>query len=177
VNRYVVGSVGAERLKAERSFVDVFGPHVQPGYRLACAMLHDPTLAEDIVQEACLIAWTKRAKVDEGREVRSWFLRIVANECRNARRRRWFSRVSTGLTEVQTETTAEEHAIRRADLSHAIQQLAHEDRLIVVLFFYLDMPLAEVAAVTGTSVAAARSRLYRAIHRIRPDVDVEEAMR
>jgi DNA-directed RNA polymerase specialized sigma24 family protein len=48
---------------------------------------------------------------------------------------------------------------------------------VVVLYFYLDMPLEEVAAATNKSVGATRARLYRSIKKLRPGVDVEEALR
>ena len=47
----------------------------------------------------------------------------------------------------------------------------------MVLYFYLDMPLEEVAAVAGSSVGATRARLYRAINKLRPDLAVQEALR
>ena len=52
-----------------------------------------------------------------------------------------------------------------------------QDRLVVVLYFYLDMPLEEVAVVAGSSVGATRARLYRAINKLRPDLAVQEALR
>jgi len=64
-----------------------------------------------------------------------------------------------------------------ADVREALRKLSHEDRLIVSLFFYLDMPVDEVADILGITVDAARKRLYRAIHRLRPEQDVEEALR
>jgi RNA polymerase sigma-70 factor (ECF subfamily) len=63
------------------------------------------------------------------------------------------------------------------DIERAIAKLKHEDRAVVILFFYLDLPLEEVASVTGTSVAAARARLYRAIRKLRPDLEIEEALK
>jgi DNA-directed RNA polymerase specialized sigma24 family protein len=75
-----------------------------------------------------------------------------------------------------TVGSAEEHALRGADLRRAVAALRHEDRLVVVLYFYLDMPLSEVAAVTGSTLAATRARLYRSIQRLRPGVDPEEAL-
>jgi DNA-directed RNA polymerase specialized sigma24 family protein len=48
---------------------------------------------------------------------------------------------------------------------------------VVVLYFYLDMPVDEVATVAGSSVGATRARLYRAIKKLRPSIAVEEALR
>lgn len=161
----------------EQAFTDLLVPLVQPAYRLACAMLHDSATAEDVVQEASLIAWRKLAKLHDRSNLRAWFFGIVANECRNVRRRSWFNKVGLGLPARLAILSGEEGWAARADLRQALRQLAHDDRLVVSLYFYLDMPLAEVAVVAGTSLDAARSRLYRAIHRLRPDLEIEEALR
>jgi DNA-directed RNA polymerase specialized sigma24 family protein len=58
-----------------------------------------------------------------------------------------------------------------------VARLRHHDRLVVVLYFYLDMPLDDVAAVVGSSVGATRVRLYRAINKLRPDLAIQEALR
>lgn len=161
----------------EESFSDLFGPLVQPGYRLACALLHDSQLAEDVVQEASLIAWRKIKRLEDPSRARAWFLGIVANECRNARRRRWWNGVRFGLPTNLSVASGEDRWATDADVREALRKLSHKDRLIVSLFFYLDMPIDDVAAITGISVDAARKRLYRAIHRLRPELDVEEALR
>jgi RNA polymerase sigma-70 factor (ECF subfamily) len=62
------------------------------------------------------------------------------------------------------------------DLRRALRRLPVGDQLVVVLFFYLDLPLDEVARVSGLTVTAARSRLYRALKKLRPELELEEAM-
>src|SRR5262249_58079603 len=62
---------------------------LDPAHRLATVMLGDRTAAEDAVQEAALKAWRKYGQLKGGAETfRAWFLSIVANECRLARRGR-----------------------------------------------------------------------------------------
>jgi RNA polymerase sigma factor (sigma-70 family) len=161
----------------EQAFTDLLAPLVQPGYRLACAMLHDSQLAEDVVQEASLIAWRKIKRLEDRSRARAWFLGIVANECRNARRRRWWRGVTLGVPPTLSVASREDKWVSDADVRDALRRLSHEDQLVVSLYFYLDMPLDEVATVLGTKVEAARKRLYRAIHRMRPDLAVEEALR
>jgi RNA polymerase sigma-70 factor (ECF subfamily) len=164
-------------IKGEQVFTDLLVPLIQPGYRLACAMLHDPQAAEDAVQEASLIAWRKLKSLADMDHLRPWFLAIVANECRNVRRRRWWHVVNFGLAPAVGVASGEERSVLRADLRKALSRLQHEDRLVVSLYFYLDMPMTEVAAVAGSSVEATRQRLYRAVRRLRPDLEVEEALR
>ena len=161
----------------EQAFTDLLAPLVQPGYRLACALLHDAHLAEDVVQDASLIAWRKIRRLEDRGRARAWFLSIVANESRNARRRRWSRDMRLGVEPTLSTASGEDSWVSNADVRQALRRLSHADRLVVSLFFYLDMPLDEVAHVLGTSVDAARKRLYRAIHRLRPDLTVEEALR
>ena len=161
----------------EGLFAAVLGPLLNPGYRLACAMLPDPQAAEDVVQNASLIAWRKLGRLQEPDRVRAWFLGIVANECRNTGRRRWSRSVRLGLPPIHAVSSGEEQSVARADLREALHRLSYEDRLAVSLYFYLDMPLAEVAAVAGKSLDATRKRLYRAIRRLRPDLEIEESLR
>jgi RNA polymerase sigma-70 factor (ECF subfamily) len=161
----------------EQSFADLLVPLVQPAYRLACALLHDGPAAEDVVQDASVIAWRKFGRLGDRSRLRAWFLGIVANECRNARRRTWFTSVGIGLPPVLAIASGENRIVDRADVRQALLQLPYGDRLVVTLYFYLDMPLPEIAAVAGSSVGAARARLYRAIRRLRPDLVIEEALK
>lgn len=161
---------------SEATFADLLKPLVEPGFRLALAMLHDAQAAEDAVQEASFTAWSKLGRMRDQGRLRPWFLGIVANKCRNARRRPW-QRVALGVPEGLTVAPHEEITLRGADLRTAIARLGHDDRLVVVLYFYLDMPLQDVGAVIGSSPGAARARLYRAIKKLRPDLTVEEALR
>jgi len=167
----------ASQKERDLAFAELLRPLIEPGFRLALAMLRDASAAEDAVQEASFTAWRKIGQMNDRGKLRPWFLGVVANKCRNARRRKWVSDVSLGLPEHLAVVSAEEQAMRGADLRRALSRLRHEDRLVLVLYFYLDLPLEEVAAVTGNSVGASRARLYRAIHRLRPDLTVEEALR
>ena len=163
--------------RGERSFAEALRPLIDPGYRLALGMLHDPQAAEDAVQEASFVAWRKLDTIRDPARLRSWFLGVVANRCRNARRRKWVAGVTIGLPEHLSVVSAEDRALHGADLRRAIAGLRYEDRMVVVLYFYLDLPLEEVAAIVGSSLAATRARLYRSVQRLRPGVDLEEALR
>src|SRR5258708_12727563 len=69
----------------EQTFADLLHPLIEPGFRLALAMLHDPQAAEDAVQEASFTAWRKLARMQDPGKLRPWFLAVVANKCPNPR--------------------------------------------------------------------------------------------
>jgi RNA polymerase sigma-70 factor (ECF subfamily) len=157
----------------EAAFTALLRPLLEPAYRLAAGMLQDRPLAEDAVQEAAVKAWRKIHQLREGTEMRPWFLGIVANECRTTRRSRWWDVVKIDAEQRGGETP-DDVAVRGIDLRNALKRLSPEQRLVVVLYFYLDLPLEEIARIAGASFAAVRGRLYRGIRELRADFPITE---
>jgi RNA polymerase sigma-70 factor (ECF subfamily) len=154
------------------SFATLIEPLLDPAFRLAAVMLADRGAAEDAVQEASIKAWRKLKQLrgDVG-SLKSWFLSIVANECRMTRRTRWWSVVR--MPEVPGAEEGSSGAMS-SDLHTALMRLSPDERLPLVLHFYLDLPLDEVARTLGVSPSAAKSRIYRAAKRLRSDLTLEE---
>jgi RNA polymerase sigma-70 factor (ECF subfamily) len=105
--------------------------------------------------------------------MRPWFFGIVANQCRTTRRGRWWSVLKTEPERRGAESPDEE-AVRGIDLRSALKRLRPEPRLVVVLYFYLDLPLEEIASITKASFAAVRGRLYRGIRELKADFPITE---
>lgn len=145
---------------------------LEPGYKLACGMLHDPHAAEDAVQEAALKAWRKLGQLREGQALRPWFLSIVANECREIRRSRWSSVLKFPETQA-SEAAVPDTFVRGMELRRALRGLDRDKRLVLVLHWYLDLPLTEIAVITGASVHAVEARLNRGIRELRRRLEVE----
>lgn len=156
----------------EAAFEALIGPLIEPALRLAHSMLGDRWEAEDATQEAITRAWRKLGQLRAGMPVRPWFLAIVINQCRNVRRTRWFS--TARIAEVFTGGRADHPDIERVDLARALARLPSQDRQALFLHFYLDLPLEEVALALGISASAAKGRIYRACHRLRPDLLEED---
>ena len=154
------------------SFAVLIEPLLDPAYRLAAVMLADRSSAEDAVQEASIKAWRKLRQLrGDLKSLRPWFLSIVANECRMARRQRWWSVLK--LADIPASQSSPEQ-IGTSDLRGALLKLSPDERLPLVLHFYLDLPLDEVARALRVSPAAAKSRIYRAAKRLRSDLTLEE---
>jgi len=156
----------------EAAFEALVGPLVEPALRLAYSMLGNRWEAEDATQEAITRAWRKLGQLRSGMPVRPWFLAIVINQCRNMRRTRWFKTVRTA--QVFERDRGPEPGVERLDLARALARLPGKDRQALFLHFYLDLPVDEVALALGVSASAARGRIYRACHRLRPDLLEED---
>jgi len=153
----------------------LFGALIDPAFRLAFALLHDRQAAEDAVQEAAVRAWRRLGSLRPGSQARPWFLTFVANQCRNARRARWRSVLRMESLDVTT-AGVEDRVVHGADLRRAIAGLNHDQRTAVVLHFCLDLPLHEVAAITGVPVGTVKSRIHRASARLRAQLASGEVM-
>jgi|SRR5438046_7615185 len=150
------------------AFESLLEPVFAMGARLAYAMLLDRTEAEDVVQDATVKAWRRLGNIRPGADFTPWFLGIVANECRTVRRGRWWSIARLDNSVAGESASPEEAVVRSADLRKALLQLPVDQRAAVLLHFYLDLPLDEVAASLEISVAGAKSRINRAFKRLRP---------
>lgn len=155
------------------AYEELLRPALRPATRLAYAMLRDRTEAEDAFQDAALRAWRRLGNLRAGSRFQPWFIGIVANQCREARRGRWWQ-----LVRVADVAPADERAastwFEGEDLRRALAQLPDEQRLAVLLHFHLDMPLADVAVSLGISVPGVKSRINRALKRLRPALSVSE---
>jgi RNA polymerase sigma factor (sigma-70 family) len=155
------------------SFEAELRPLLGVALRLATAMRLDRDDAEDAVQEAALRAWRRRGNRHPGTALRPWFLAIVANQCRETRRGRWAS-VLRFAEPPETSAVPAPDIAGRLDISTALRRLPYDIRLAVVLRYYLDLPFEEVAATSGCSVEAARSRVRRGLTALTTTLTVSE---
>ena len=156
----------AAKLGDEGAFEILLGPLLEPGYRLAGGMLQDHQAAQDAVQEAAFKAWRKLRQLRDGSDMRPWFLGIVANECRSVRRSRWSS-VLKVISPARTEAHPAESVLSGIELRNALRALDEKKRLALVLHWYLDLPLDEIASITGSSVHAVEGQVQRGMHELR----------
>lgn len=154
------------------AFAELLRPEYRPAFRLAYGLLQDMDEAEDVVQEAAFSAWRRIGNLHEGAAMRPWFLGIVANQSRTVKRSRWWSLARTEPPETEAPTKDMAASI---DLRRALRRLGPEERLVLVLRFYLDLPFEDIAATIGTTPKAARTRVERALHRLRPILGPREA--
>lgn len=158
------------------AFDDLVGPLVAQGFRLAFGMLHDREAAEDAVQEATVRSWRKLGNLKPGTEMRPWYLAIVANQCRTVARGRWWSVIRLDWIARAAGSGFEDRIVRGADVRAALRKLALDQREVLVLRYYLDLPVEEVASITGVPVGTVKSRINRGLAAMRPHISPVEAL-
>lgn len=148
-------------------------PAMRSATRLAFAMLHDRSEAEDAFQESALRAWRRLQNLREGSRFQPWFIGIVANQCREVRRGKWWQLVR--LPDPNPMLSVDESTwFEGEDLRQAVNHLPYDQRLTILMHFHLDMPLSDVAIALGISVPGVKTRINRALKRLRPAMGVSE---
>ena len=132
--------------------------HSRRMYRAARAVLDSDADAEDAVSQAILQAWQSLDRLRDKSAVRPWLVKIAVN-CAYAQRRKQGNVVY--LEDVASEPAAPDVSIN-GGLWEAVCALPPERRAAVVLFYYEDMPVDEIAKTLGVPQGTVKSRLSRA---------------
>jgi RNA polymerase sigma-70 factor (ECF subfamily) len=140
-------------------------------FRLAFLLLGDADEAEDVAQEVFLRAARGLERFDRTRPLRPWLLQIARNLASNRRRsarrylaalQRWWSSASSpAFSAPQVNDDA-------AVLYQAINRLSAHDQEVIYLRYFLELPVEETAQALGVAPGTVKSRLARALERLRP---------
>jgi RNA polymerase sigma-70 factor (ECF subfamily) len=143
-------------------------------YRYATLILGDRADAEDATHDAALTAWRHLGELRDPAKFQAWFGRIVVNACRDRLRARRRRPVHVELDPELSTPDANDGLARRDALAVAIRSLSADHREVVVLRFYADLTVEQVAARTGVGAGTVKSRLHYALRHLRAAVDAED---
>ena len=145
---------------------DIVREHSGAMYRVAISVVHDHSLAEDVVQESVVKAWQALDTFRGEASVRTWLLRITHNTAISAlRKRRDDVTAPSELPERPGNASVEESALLQADRDEIWQALSRLDpvgRAVVVLREVDRMSYEEISEVLDLPTATVRTRLFRA---------------
>lgn len=142
--------------------------------RTAYVITRDAAAAEDAAQEAFVKAYRALGSFRPGARLRPWILRIVANEAINrARSASRHRTVQLSLVEGRAgdpEASPEAQALaseRREIVVRALNELGDDDRLVLAYRWFFDLSEAEMSEALGIARGTVKSRLSRAMARLR----------
>lgn len=137
----------------------------------AVLMTGDRALAEEQVQEALLAAWRGISGFQSGRPVKPWLVRILVNAVVSQRRRRAIDTVP-----LETYSHADDRPspgetveanLDREEIREALGGLSADHRQVVVLRYFADLTVPELAEAIGVREGTVKSRLSRALGQLR----------
>jgi RNA polymerase sigma-70 factor, ECF subfamily len=156
---------------ADRSelFVELAGRDLDRAYRLAGLLLDNAAEAEDAVGDALERAWVALPRLRDPAGFSAWFDRILVNVCRDRLRRLHrirFIRMD-GSMDRAAPVDPFRSVLERDEVLGRLQLLPDDERTVVVLHYWADLTQEAVAERLGVPVGTVKSRLSRALERMR----------
>ncbi|BAQ09026.1 DNA-directed RNA polymerase specialized sigma subunit, sigma24 homolog [Bacillus sp. OxB-1] len=141
-------------------------------YRLAYGYVRNKENALDIVQEAILKALQSFDRLEEIRYLKTWFYRILVNTAIDfIRKNKWITVMEDDVLGIHLPTTEMEWA--DLDLQQAVNELPPVYKTTILLRFFEDLKIEEIADITGDNVNTVKTRLYAALRKLRLTVGEE----
>ncbi len=156
--------------------------HQEAVFRLAYLIVGDSHDAQDVAQETFIRAYRGLHRFDTSRALRPWLLQIAKNLARNRRRTagRYLAVLQRAFMHmprhVHVTASAEADADQRWEVQalwDAIRQLPKPDQEVIYLRYMLELSTQETAEVLGIAPGTVKSRLSRALERLRGVVEAE----
>ncbi len=154
------------------AFAKLANDYLADAYRLAGYILGNAPDAEDAVQEAVVRGWQAWGSLREAERFEPWFDRIVVNVCRDRHRRRTrirFVELDEGIEVHATDPFAV--ALARVELKGLIEVLDAEQRAVVLLRFWRDLRVDEIAGRLGIPAGTVKSKLHYALAAMRAEAE------
>jgi RNA polymerase sigma-70 factor (ECF subfamily) len=157
-----------------QAFLRLADEHLDAAYRLARAILHDATDAQDATHDAFERAWRSWSTLRDPSRFEPWFDRILVNTCRD--RLRSAGRRATDISEEVAIASGDQfgQAHDRDLLANAIADLSPDHRVVVALRYYRDLPVDEIAVRLGVPRGTVQSRLHYALRRLHAAIDAAD---
>ena len=170
-------------LRAKQGDPEAFGTlvrkHEELAFRAAYLVVRDAPEAQDIAQEAFVRAYRSLNRFDAEQPFRPWLLRIVTNLAFNSRRgakRRYEAgqRYERSIGEASSSPSPESEVVRGEEARRiwsAVSKLDRQDQEVLYLRYFLDASETETAAALGRPPGTVKSRLHRALRRLRAVIE------
>ena len=169
-----------KQLRTDEFMESALAAHGGCVYRLALASTHSAAEAQDILQETFVALLTSTTSFQDQEHLRAWLLHVAANRCKMFHRSAWQRRTTsaeamqdaTGLSPFDREA-AEDEELRMVDeladhpVWKALAQLPEAQRIAAHLHYVEELPVEQIARITGVPAVTVRTRLHRARNRLR----------
>lgn len=167
----VVKGPDSEREMSIRQMID---EHQTALLRMCYLYLHDVQLAEDAVQETFVKAFRAWDSFRGESSPRTWLTRIAMRTCMDMRRGFWFRLVDRRVTPDMLPDRAQEAEGGESALTLAVMNLPKKEREVILLYYYQDMTMNEIADTLDVTQPTVSYRLRRAREKLRAELEGRE---
>ncbi len=142
-------------------------------------ILRDPYRAEDAVQETLVRCWRDLPTLRDPDRFEGWLHRLFLNACRDELRTAKRRSIEVELPEIHPLSVPDNQsaAADRDQIERGVRHLDPDQRTVIVLHYYLGLPLPDAASAMGIPLGTAKSRLHRATQALRAALDSDARVR
>ena len=155
--------VGDDVAAAAVAFTELVHSRLDESYRLARVILRSQTDAEDAVHDAFLSAWRRRRSLRDPAHLDAWFGRIVVNACRDRLRHRRRHPVDPLAGQEHGALAPAGSVDDRLTIGSAMQGLEANQVIVLVLRYYRDLSVPQIATLLGLPQGTVKSRLHHSL--------------
>ena len=137
-------------------------------YRLAYSYMRNEDDALDVVQESAYRAIRDCGKVKNKDYLSTWIYRIVVNTALDLLRKKKKETLTQELPEIPVEDQYQETELRTI-----LNQLDHKSKTIIILRYFEDLKLEDIADILGDNLNTVKARLYRSLKKLRLNLEAE----
>ena len=141
--------------------------HQKKLLRMCYLYLRDKTLAEDAVQETFIKVYRNMQSFRGESSEKTWLMKIAMNTCHDIHRSNWFKMIDPRYTPDMLPEASEPFDQKEEDLVAEIMQLPLKLREVILLYYYQDMTVTEIADSLGISQSSVSGRLKRGRDKLR----------
>ena len=152
---------------AEDTFTELVNAYQTSLLRMCYLNLRDLGLAEDAVQETFIKAYRAMPSFRQESSIKTWLMRIAINTCRDMQRGSWFKRVDRNVMLDQLAEESSAFPSEAVTVNLEIAKLPVKLREVVLLYYYQDMKIEDVALALNISISSVSGRLKRAKEKLR----------
>lgn len=143
-------------------------------WHMVCVLGPGHASAEDVLQEIWIDVWRGLPGFQHEKAFRPWLLTIVVNRCRKTSRRPRLLLQPFDILDPEQLVAVDDdlleywlHKETTQELQARLMELPQTQQRVLELRYFADLELSEIALVMGTSVGTVKSRLHRALRRLR----------
>jgi len=155
----------------DREFEQLVEKHQTMLLRMCYLYLHDVQLAEDAVQETFIKAVRAWDSFRGESSARTWLTRIAMRTCMDMRRSFWFRRVDRRVTPEMLPDRAQEAEESESALTLTVMNLPKKEREVILLYYYQDLTMKDIADTLGVTQPTVSYRLRRAKEKLRRELE------
>ncbi|PRS81560.1 MULTISPECIES: RNA polymerase sigma factor [unclassified Bacillus (in: firmicutes)] len=162
-----------KKRKIEDQFADYVMEHKHSFYRLSYSYVKNSEDAMDVVQEAIHKALKSVHRLEDATKMHSWFYKIVVNAALDFLRKKKRVQVTDDDT-LEFLSKGESDVYEDQDVRRAIEDLPEMYRVIIILRFFEDLKLEDIAHILEENENTIKTRLYKALRLLKVELSQEE---